>query len=221
MAQQTTRIAINNRKSAHRIYDVVFFGDSIHTIVTYDPDIATQWISDVEHDNSGRILRLIVGLDVEWRPSFKRNTHNPAATLQLCVGGRCLIYQLIYSPSIPKSLTDFLANPNYTFVGIGIDDDLKRLQDDHAFGFNTVTVDLRGLAADKYGQSDLKNSGLKGLAKIVLEKDVEKPKKIRMSGWNKKRLTYDQVRYACVDAFVSFEIGRILNASSSSSSASG
>ncbi|KAL6540708.1 hypothetical protein OROMI_024591 [Orobanche minor] len=199
----------------HNTYEVVFFGDSILTTVTHDPDIATQWISDVEsiHRHS-----LIVGLDIEWRPSFNRYINNPAATLQLCVGGRCLIFQLIHCPSIPKSLTDFLANPNCTFVGIGIDSDLEKLQEDYEFGYNTNTVDLRGLAADKYGQSDLKRSGLKSLAKVVLDKDVEKPKRITMSRWDYQWLTPAQVQYACVDAFVSFEIARILNSSSSSAS---
>ncbi|GFP83807.1 werner syndrome-like exonuclease, partial [Phtheirospermum japonicum] len=151
-------------------------------------------------------------------PVLQPSHQQPAATLQLCVDRRCLIFQLIHAPSIPKSLVDFLANPNHTFVGIGIDQDLEKLEEDYEFGFRTNTVDLRGLAADKYGQPELKRAGLKGLAGVVLQKDFEKPKRVTMSRWDNQWLTPAQVQYACVDAFVCFEIGRNLLASSLSAS---
>lgn len=160
----------------HNTYDVTFFGKSVHTTVTCDPQIVTQWISDVESFNRDRLHELIVGLDVEWRPSFNRYVTNPVATLQLCVDLRCLIVQLKYTPTVPQSLVDFLANPSYTFVGVGIDQDLEKLQEDYEFGFNTRTVDLRELAAAHYDRKDLKNAGVKTLANLVLEKEVIKPK---------------------------------------------
>ncbi|KAH6783086.1 hypothetical protein C2S52_008045, partial [Perilla frutescens var. hirtella] len=196
----------------HNTYDVIFFGEPIHTTVTCDPTIAAQWISDVEAAiHRRRLHQLIVGLDIEWRPPFSRDVNNPAATLQLCVGRRCLIFQLIHSPFVPPALMNFLANPCYTFVGSGIKHDVEKLEEDHKFGFNTNTVDLRELAATKYERPDLKKYGLKSLASLVLEKEMEKPKEVTLSCWDKP----PQVHYACVDAFVSFEIGRILNASSS------
>ncbi|KAL6576310.1 hypothetical protein OROHE_000091 [Orobanche hederae] len=150
-----------------------------------------MWISNVEsiHRHS-----LIVGLDIKWRPSFNRYINNTTSMLQLCIGGRCLIFQLVHSPSIPKSLTDFLTNPNCTFIGIGIDSDLEKLQEDYEFGFNTNMINVRGLAADKYGQSYLKRDRLKGLAKAVLDKDVEKPKRITMSRWDYQWLTPAQMQ---------------------------
>lgn len=196
-----------------KTYEVLFFGDSIHTTVTHDPATVSQWISEVESIHRGRLHHLIVGLDVEWRPSYNRNIENPVATLQLCVGSRCLVYQLIHSPGIPSSLTGFLSNPNYTFVGIGIKADLEKLEAAYKFGYSANSVDLRDLAANAYGKRELANSGVKTLARIVLEKEVEKPKRVTMSRWDNRRLTPAQVRYACIDAFVCFEIGRILNAS--------
>lgn len=195
------------RSNTHKTYDVHFFGDSIHTTVTYDPDIVSQWISDLEPDNR------IVGLDVEWRPCFNRNTQNPAATLQLCVGRRCLIFQLIHAPTVPSSLVGFLSNPNYTFVGVGIKFDLGKIEKDYGFGMDAKIVDLRSLAAQVYDRVELKNSGVKGLTKVVLEKEVNKPRRVTMSRWDKQWLKPDQVQYACLDAFVCYEMGRILNAS--------
>ncbi|KAL0346131.1 UNVERIFIED_CONTAM: hypothetical protein Sradi_4444400 [Sesamum radiatum] len=124
-------------------------------------------------------------------------------------------------PLHPPSIVDFLANPRYTFVGIGIEQDLEKLEEDYELGFNTRTVDLRSLAAAEYGRRELKNAGLKQLASLVLEKEVEKPKRVTMSRWDNEWLTPTQVQYACIDAFVCFEIGRILNASSASASTSG
>ncbi|CAA2971155.1 Werner Syndrome-like exonuclease [Olea europaea var. sylvestris] len=195
----------------HNLYDVNFFGDIIHTLLTHDPTMVSQWLSEIQ-SNHPENRRLIIGLDVEWRPNFNRNTENPVATLQLCVDRRCLIYQLIHSPSVPPSLIDFLSNQNYTFVGIGIKADLEKLEEDYGFGFNANNVDLRKLAADTYQMKELNNAGLKNLAKVVLGKEVNKPSRVTMSRWDYRWLKPDQVQYACVDAFVSFEIGRVLNA---------
>ncbi|XP_073157633.1 3'-5' exonuclease-like [Henckelia pumila] len=201
------------RSNTHKTYDVHFFGDSIHTTVTHDPDIVTQWISDL---GSGH---RIVGLDVEWRPVFKRNARHPAATLQLCVARRCLIFQLIHAPTVPSSLVGFLSNSEYTFVGVGIKSDLKKIGKDYdGLGLDAKTVDLRSLAAEVYERKELKNSGVKGLTKVVLEKEVQKPRGVTMSRWDKRWLKPDQVQYACLDAFVCYEMGRILNAFGSTNS---
>ncbi|GER33963.1 polynucleotidyl transferase [Striga asiatica] len=103
-----------------------------------------------------------------------------------------LIYQLIHSPYITKSLVDFLTNPSYTFVGIGVDqdlekigenyefgfntntvEDLEKIGENYEFGFNTNTVDLRGIAAERYGRAELNCVGLRTLIGVVLERDGE------------------------------------------------
>ncbi|XP_073158328.1 3'-5' exonuclease-like [Henckelia pumila] len=194
-------------------YTVDFYGDSIYTTVTNDCAVVSEWISDVESIHHRRLHHLIVGLDIEWRPAYGR-TPNPAATLQLCVGRRCLIYQIIHSQgATPFSLTRFLSNPNYTFVGVGIESDLDKLEQDYDLGSDVNTVDLRDLAAYEYDRRELKSKGLKDLASLVLGKEMEKPRWVTMSRWDNRQLTYDQVEYACIDAFVCFEMGRMMNAS--------
>lgn len=66
------------------------------------------------------------------------------------------------------------------------------------------------MAASVYDRKELRNKGLKDLASFVLGKRMEKPRSITMSAWDSERLTYDQVKYACVDAYASFEIARVL-----------
>jgi len=45
----------------------------------------------------------------------------------------------------------------------------------------------------------------------VLGVAVEKPQWITRSRWDDRRLTKEQVQYATIDAFLSYEIGRQLN----------
>ncbi|KAF5766786.1 putative DNA helicase [Helianthus annuus] len=205
-------ISISNHQvpyNTHDYFDVTFSNDTILTLVTHTPSYVDMWISDIERIHRHRLHSLVVGLDIEWRPSFNRNIQNPVATLQLCVGRRCLIFQLLHAPSIPQSLVNFLRNPNYTFTGVGIESDVEKLVDDYNLGVERME-DLRTLAAEAYGEWELKNGGIKSLAERVLGKEVNKPKWVTMSKWDQQWLKPAQVQYACVDAFLSFEIGKVL-----------
>ncbi|XP_024160171.1 Werner Syndrome-like exonuclease isoform X2 [Rosa chinensis] len=192
----------------HNLYDVTFYNDQIHTLVTHSAPMVESWLSEIMpiiNENP------IVGLDVEWRPNFNSNSDHPIATLQLCVDHRCLIFQLIHAQNIPQSLFDFLANGSYKFVGAGIQNDTEKLLLDYDLKV-TNTVNLGALAATKLGRSELKNAGLKGLSKEVLRKELQKSRKVTMSRWDNEWLTCNQVQYACIDAFISSEIGRQLTA---------
>ncbi|KAK7256838.1 hypothetical protein RIF29_30367 [Crotalaria pallida] len=189
----------------HNLYDVTFHSHSIRTLLTSSPPHVDSWISQtLSHRRN-----LIVGLDVEWRPNFSSNSDNPVATVQLCVADRCLIFQILHAPSIPRSLASFLADTRNTFVGVGIEEDVEKLLVDYNLRVGN-TVDLRGVAADYYGERGLRQAGLKALSLRVLGLEVEKPRRVSMSRWDNVWLTAEQVQYACVDAFVSYEVGRRL-----------
>ncbi|KAI4356573.1 hypothetical protein L6164_000588 [Bauhinia variegata] len=195
----------------HNLYDVTFYAHTIHTLLTNAPSMVDSWLSDITTQQPTAGGPLIVGLDIEWRPNFRRNMQNPVAILQLCVGQRCLIFQILHSPDIPKSLIDFLGNANHTFVGVGIEEDAEKLIEDYSLTVAT-TVDLRKLAEEKLGARELRNSGLKTLAMRVLGKEIEKPKTVSRSRWDNLWLTPWQVQYAYIDAFISFEVARCLYA---------
>lgn len=82
--------------------------------------------------------------------------------------------------------------------------------DDYGVGVRKF-VDVRPVAAEAYGVRELRNAGLKELARVVLQKEIWKPKHVTMSRWDNQWLTAPQVMYACVDAYVSYEIARVLN----------
>ncbi|GMY19757.1 3'-5' exonuclease-like [Fagus crenata] len=196
-------------EDTHDLFDVTLDSNQIQTLVTHTPHLVESWLDDIYRIHRRRLHRLIVGLDVEWRPN-NRHFENPAATLQLCVGRRCLVFQLIYASYFPDSLIDFLGDERFTFVGVGIASDVEKLLEDYGLKVANV-VDLRSLAVEM-GNRDLRNAGLKGLARAVLGMEIHKPRSVTLSRWDREWLTYEQVQYACIDAFLSFEIGRCLNA---------
>ena len=59
---------------------------------------------------------------------------------------------------------------------------MEKLLDDYDLKVGNV-VDLRGLAVDPLGNRDLKNVGLKGLARAVLGLKVHKPRHVTWSSW--------------------------------------
>lgn len=192
------------RENTYEAYNVRFFDQDIYTTVTANYAVVTDWIGDVKNLHSHE-TQLTVGHDVEWRPSFA-SWRNP-------VGDRCLVFQILHSDWIPESLGRFLSGEFSgwcCFYGVGIKEDMEKLQTDYGIGGGARYVDLRGMAVEVYS-SKLKNAGLKKLASVVLRKEVEKPQWVRVGRWDAPRLSAEQVQYACVDAYLSSEIARALH----------
>ncbi|KAG8372180.1 hypothetical protein BUALT_Bualt12G0039600 [Buddleja alternifolia] len=125
----------------------------------------------------------------------------------MCVGCRCLIYQVIHSDNIPHALFTFLSIPYHTFVGVKIDTDLNNLDLDYMVGGGAVGIDLRDLAADRYANQDLRNAELGDLVSLVLLKNFDKPLWATMTtNWERLPLANSQIQYACSVAFAHFKI---------------
>ncbi|KAF5175071.1 Werner syndrome-like exonuclease [Thalictrum thalictroides] len=185
-------------------YTVNIFGNQINTIVTHTPSVVNHFISNVLNKYR-RSTNVIVGLDIEWRPSFSRN-QNPPAIIQLCIDNKCLIFQFLYCRGIPQSLADFLNNPDFDFVGVGIDGDVEKLE--RFYDLNVCNaIDVRPFAVERYGDSGLRNTGMRTLAHVVLDMEIYKPREITLSRWDDAYLSYEQVQYACVDAYLSYHLG--------------
>ncbi|XP_031382269.1 Werner Syndrome-like exonuclease isoform X2 [Punica granatum] len=167
----------------HNRYDVIFFDRQIPTLLTHSPSMVSFWLSQLPPPPR------LVGLDVEWRPNFSTYSDHPIATIQLCTAAAAassatsLIFQILQAPHVPKELADFLDDPANKFVGVGIGEDVEKLLVDYGLRVGNP-VDLRSLAGKA-----LKNAGLKTLAKEVLGKEVEKPKRVTRSRWDNPWLT--------------------------------
>ncbi|XP_062179941.1 3'-5' exonuclease-like [Phragmites australis] len=191
------------------ITDVVMDdGTAIRTTVTNSGRTVKSFLQEFRHaTRQGHI----VGLDTEWRFVFQpdgRRTHR-MAVLQLCIGRRCLVFQIVHANYVPDALRDFLACPDHRFVGVGVDGDVKRLSEDYGLEIANA-VDLRYIAANVLSRPKLREAGLKTLAREVMGALIDKPKRVTMSKWDAWTLSPEQVQYACIDAFVSYEVGRLL-----------
>lgn len=194
------------------IYDVTFHDEHIKTTVTSNTSVVDCWIDEILRIHQRNLHNLIVGLDTEWCFDITKKgpQPQPIAVLQLCIGHRCLIFQIHRANYlIPQSLAKFLGNSNFTFVGVGIETDAKKLKEDCELHVAS-TMDVSTMAATKFDDKSMKQMGLKGMARELLQKNMEKPKRIKLSRWHSKYLSAAQIEYACVDAFVSFELGMFL-----------
>ncbi|KAL5996497.1 hypothetical protein ACLOJK_026577 [Asimina triloba] len=90
----------------------------IAVTVTAAPYVVRSWVYRTRRLHSFRHHKLVVGLRVQWRPNTGYIPHSRVATLQLCVDHRCLIFLILHSRSIPRSLRTFLAYTCATFVGV-------------------------------------------------------------------------------------------------------
>ncbi|PHU21531.1 hypothetical protein BC332_06638 [Capsicum chinense] len=158
------------------IYEVSFYGDQIEVTVTKNAAVVNDWI--ISHRR--RLHKLLVGLDIEWLPCFNPEENHPVALLQLCVGRRCLLFQLLHKDAVPRFLVDFLMDPNFKFVGVGVKGDTEKLLRDHKL-LVADTVDLNQLALSVYGEEVYGKMGLKRMAKEVLGKVMEKPLNVTLN----------------------------------------
>ncbi|BAS99773.1 3'-5' exonuclease [Oryza sativa Japonica Group] len=139
-------------------------------------------------------------MGVQWTPPFRRATIRPG-TLQLCAGHRCLVFQLAHADAaVPAALRRFLADERVVFVGYGVRSDCRKLEEQHGLEV-ARTVELRSLAG-------MGNTSMQRMAEEHLGWDgvTTKPRKVGTSRWDARRLSKEQVQYACVDAYLSFRL---------------
>ncbi|KAL8493661.1 hypothetical protein ACS0TY_024736 [Phlomoides rotata] len=147
--------------------------------------------------------RLVVGLDIELvnpRPS--------PATIQLCIHGRCLIYRMRSTSPLPRALEKFLTDPNNIFVGVHLEYKLSVLK--HKTNLTGIVpyANLCHLVASHCNRPELLDAEIRELASIVLGKELMMPKVNPDSG--QPELSDEQVIYACIGAYVSYQMGTVI-----------
>ncbi|KAL6845351.1 hypothetical protein ACP4OV_024846 [Aristida adscensionis] len=192
-----------------RTYDTdVVMGDGavIKTTVASGGDAVERFLEEVRGD------RLMVGIDTEWRVVDDQPGGHRAyrmAVLQLCVGRRCLVFHIVHADYVPDAQRRFLACPDTRFFGVAVDGDVRRLAEDCGLEVANA-VELTKLAVDALSRPELKGAGLKTLTREVMGVRIDKPRHVAVSKWDAEALSPEQVQYACIDAFVSYEVGRLL-----------
>jgi len=204
----------------HRLYNVNIHGNEIKVTVTAVASVVRKWISTTLFLFRRRTYlqsnHLVAGLGVQWTPNGR---YSPPDTLQLCVGHRCLIFQLAHANYIPRNLRNFLQNPNHTFVGFWNHSDRRKLEElsVHQLRMYREPLDLRHCVqvVDEDGDEEgLARASVPEIVEKCLGYDVEDELRgeIGRSDWNDEDLRHEQVVYASVDAYCAFLIGKNIKA---------
>ncbi|XP_012569525.1 uncharacterized protein [Cicer arietinum] len=205
-----TVIAIDDSYN-QSVYTIKLDGTKITVTVTSVASVVRKWL------NSTLFLRrkhvqmnqLVVGLGVQWTPG---GYNAPANTLQLCIGRRCLIFQLSQAEFVPQRLRTFLQDPDHRFVGFWNHSDRRKLMSsEHGLEMRNYPLDLR-MYGERLCGENLARASVKKIVKKCLGYEVEQSREISMSDWSQKDLNKDQVVYACVDAYCAFLMGKNLRA---------
>lgn len=140
----------------------------------------------------------ILGFDTETRAAFKKGERYDISLIQLATETQAYLFRLNKFPII-KELTDILADPGIVKSGVGLRDDIKGIKKLLPFKESNF-VDL----AEEAKKKKIKNFGLRALTGIFLRKRLSKKSKI--SNWERKELTAEQIAYAACDAVVGYQI---------------
>nr|KYP56159.1 hypothetical protein KK1_002396 [Cajanus cajan] len=155
----------------------------------------------------------VIGFDTEWCLSNEDddsevNSTIKCATLHLCDENTCLIIQLLHLKSIPVSLLNFLRLPDYTFVGVGIKENLDKLEKHYGIRCRNA-VELGPLAASVLKMPRLSACGIDELALVVNKLNIRKdrPLSVVFKDWGQYKLSKKHAKLATVNVYSYFNVG--------------
>ncbi|XP_051128093.1 3'-5' exonuclease [Andrographis paniculata] len=151
----------------------------------------------------------VLGLDIEWRPTFKRGVApGKAAVMQICGDSKCCFVFHIFHAQITRSLQYLLEDPTCQKVGVGIANDASKVFFDHNVSISNLE-DLSDLACRKLG-GEARKWSLSSLTEMIICRKLRKPNKIRLGNWEVASLSKEQLDYAATDAYVSWYLYQVL-----------
>ena len=146
---------------------------------------------------------LLVGVDTETRPSFKKGAMHKVALLQISTEDTCFLFRLC-EMGLPDFLEEFLQN-DVLKIGLSLKDDFAamrgRNQGDPREG-NWIELQ------DYVGQFGIEEKSLQKIYAILFGKKISKAQ--RLSNWEADVLSEAQCLYAATDAYACVEIYKFL-----------
>jgi hypothetical protein len=85
-------------------------------------------------DSRRKMKPLALGFDVEWRPAYVKGCSCKVSVVQLSTANSVLLIQLSERSEAHGTLTplrDLMISPEVRLVGVGVTNDVKRLDNDH------------------------------------------------------------------------------------------
>ena len=136
----------------------------------------------------------VLGFDTETRPSFKKGKVYPTSLIQISSLEQAWILR-VNRIGYPGPLLDLLSGEIPLKIGLGLQDDLRRLRADFQFepdGFLDLQNYVQPFRIDE--------KGLKKISGIVLNRRISKSQQV--SNWDADILSEAQLRYAATDAWI-------------------
>jgi len=143
-----------------------------------------------------------VGYDTESKPVFEKGkSPNRIALIQIATREKCFLFQMSKLTNV-SPLLELLRSDDIRKIGVGVIND-NTIMLKH-FGCQVSNV----LELNKvFHEAGNKNTiGSKQIVARVLNKNLEKRRKISLSNWESKSLSPQQIRYASDDAFSALEV---------------
>ncbi|KAF2299976.1 hypothetical protein GH714_006518 [Hevea brasiliensis] len=173
-----------------------FGGHILYSRTPVEVEKAARELLQSLEAKQGEMGQVIVGFDIEWRPSFRRGVlPGKVAVMQLCCGTDYCHVMHIFHSGITETLQFLLENSTLLKVGVGIHNDSVKFFKDYKISVKAVE-DLSYLA----------NKNLAGNLKVGLQKS----NKIRLGNWEVDVLSKNQLEYAATDAFASWQLYQVL-----------
>ncbi|MCP5054091.1 MAG: 3'-5' exonuclease domain-containing protein 2, partial [bacterium] len=164
-------------------------------IIRFEGEVVVVTSESQAEESLDRLMgESCVGFDTESRPSFTRGTSYPISVLQFSTDDTAYLFQL-KKTGFPDKLVTFLEDKDIKKIGVGIKNDIEKLQELREFtagGF----VDLSKIASDK----GIIQVGLRGLAARYTSHRITKT--AQKTNWAHPQLTWKQQIYAASDAWI-------------------
>ncbi len=139
-----------------------------------------------------------IGFDTESRPSFFKGQKFPVSIIQLATNEEVFIFQLKYV-KFSGRLVELLSSSNVIKVGVGVQDDIRRLNELCKFkhnGFFDLSAEVK--------KKGLVQSGARALTARYLGRKLVKSS--QKTNWAMSKLTARQLEYAATDAWICLQL---------------
>ena len=194
-------------RTVRRVIPHIFYDKKIEVTVTSDTNSVNKWI--LQNLQSTKVSPIPVGFDVEWRSVFQKAAiSNLVSIIQLSTLESCLVIQIKHliqhDGSIPAELIKLIESDDIIKVGVGVREDLQRLQTDFNIDYGAY-VDLGKVSSSKL---KLTSTGLESLCHYYFGKNIKKwkSKNLQLSNWENIQLTDSQIIYAAYDSLSAIEM---------------
>nr|AFK42195.1 unknown [Medicago truncatula] len=181
----------------HSNFTVNINGTNITVTVTASASVVQEWINTTVSIGADLLRRYRLEVALSMDPA--------ANTLHLCVGVRCLIFQLSRADCIPPNLRSFVYSSHCRFGGFWNRGHRQLLLSKYGLVMNYDPMDLRLL------KGGLENLTTEGIIYECHGFRVDLKEEIRTSDWNQEKLSDDQVLYACLESYCALNCGVKLN----------